>query len=412
MKTTKTIGRIILSTLLIVFAPITFAADNWQYSIIVDAGSSGTRLHLFQYQLDADSPATNLPTIKNIPIDVHRIDTALASFELNPDAASTVLDSLFNEALEVLDTLNVNPKNVSVSIFATAGMRLLSEDAQNAIYAAIVKHLKQKYTFSSIKARTISGEEEGIYGWIAVNYLGNKFTNTSKTDGIINLGGASMQIVFAVEDTAVIESNKSAMTTIVINGNTYTLYHHSTLGLGINEAQKSVDSNLASYLCYPTGSLPLQQDKNSFFSFAGCSTLYSYILQNKLDKVSIPKQENFVVFGSGLYNVYKFFAPAIPIVLMSADSRHAALENNIDMICNTPWPWQNLAGQYSNEFLLNECTHGVYIHELIYGNSGYSLQDSQVQILNTLNQQSINWGWGALFYQIMNLPKINSLPSK
>jgi hypothetical protein len=90
---------------------------------------------------------------------------------------------------------------------ATAGMRLLTTAQQEAIYDAMYQGLKQDPTFvfknlQRSDLQTLSGELEGFYGAVAVNYLHGtvdaqlKYTNTSQPIGALDMGGSSTQIVF------------------------------------------------------------------------------------------------------------------------------------------------------------------------------------------------------------------------
>lgn len=72
-----------------------------------------------------------------------------------------------------------------IYVLATAGMRLLSKDAQDAVLAETCSTLRRDYPFRlegpsaagpcGDSVRIISGEEEGIWGWVAVNYLMDGF---------------------------------------------------------------------------------------------------------------------------------------------------------------------------------------------------------------------------------------------
>lgn len=88
-------------------------------------------------------------------------------------------------------------------------MRLLPPEQRNDVLDAACTFLKFHSNFriegsspegpcgSSI--RVISGEEEGLFGWIAVNYLMDQFTqdyNDRTTYGFLDMGGASTQIAF------------------------------------------------------------------------------------------------------------------------------------------------------------------------------------------------------------------------
>ena len=93
---------------------------------------------------------------------------------------------------------------------ATAGMRLLSPKQQTAIIEASCSYIRLNSAFRldgpsdkgpcGFSVRIITGEEEGLYGWIAVNYLMDGFAgheeNHRATYGFLDMGGASTQIAF------------------------------------------------------------------------------------------------------------------------------------------------------------------------------------------------------------------------
>ncbi len=385
----KTLITCILGSLLMGFTTVALAVD-WNYSIIVDAGSSGSRLYLFRYHTD-----TSLPTIEDISVIPNKTNEPLASFDTNPTVIFS-LDSLFNAAITTLQAQGVDPKTVPVSLFGTAGMRLLLLDKQQLIYNTMIEHLKTQYSFTSITAKTISGKEEGIYDWLDVNYLANNFTESGSTLGSIDIGGASMEMVFATKEG---QSDKAI--TLIINGQTYTVYSNSVLGLGQDEALKNINLDMASASCYPAGSL----STNDHFDFNACNKLYSNVLNNTLqqnDKPSIPDQQKFIAFGS-VYYVFKFFAPAPTLSQITLTLNKNTLEKNINIVCTTAW--QALKEKYpTDNYLSSECANGIYIDELLFGINGYQLQGSQLEISNVIDQKPIGWPLGALLYQLIKHP--------
>lgn len=72
-----------------------------------------------------------------------------------------------------------------IYLFATAGMRLLPGSQQEALLSSTCDLLRDQYPFKVGKrshlgpcgehVRVISGEEEGMWGWVAVNYLMDGF---------------------------------------------------------------------------------------------------------------------------------------------------------------------------------------------------------------------------------------------
>jgi golgi apyrase len=94
-------------------------------------------------------------------------------------------------------------------LLATAGMRLLSPEQQVAVLQTTCQFLKYHSNFRIDDAspagpcgssvRIISGEEEGLFGWLSVNYLMDGFGSSSSnrgTFGFLDMGGASTQIAF------------------------------------------------------------------------------------------------------------------------------------------------------------------------------------------------------------------------
>ena len=94
--------------------------------------------------------------------------------------------------------------SVPLFIFATAGMRVLSESDQKAIYDAIYDGYRQSnshFYLSRDNLQTIDGEMEAVYGWLTVNVLKSRITPSLKytaeaTIGSLDLGGESTQIAY------------------------------------------------------------------------------------------------------------------------------------------------------------------------------------------------------------------------
>ena len=88
-------------------------------------------------------------------------------------------------------------------------MRLLSPEAQAAVLHSTCQFLRFHSNFRidnsspagpcGSSVRIISGEEEGLFGWISVNYLMDGFGSSNSnrsTYGFLDMGGASTQIAF------------------------------------------------------------------------------------------------------------------------------------------------------------------------------------------------------------------------
>lgn len=102
---------------------------------------------------------------------------------MSPQNIPAYLAPLMSHALEQIPPSQHH--NTPVYVLATAGMRLLDDDTRKDILAATCKTLRSTYPFSVDQAnelgpcgdsvRVVSGEEEGMWGWVAVNYLMDGF---------------------------------------------------------------------------------------------------------------------------------------------------------------------------------------------------------------------------------------------
>ncbi|KAH8117093.1 nucleoside phosphatase family-domain-containing protein, partial [Phellopilus nigrolimitatus] len=198
------------------------AADVWlagrRFGIVIDAGSSGSRLQIYSWR-DArlvrseQGPKAyhTLPKVEkgteNADDWVRKAEPGISSFGVNPDSVASYLAPLLDHARE-----HIPPSlhhETSISLLATAGMRLLPQDQKTAVLDAACDFIRFHSHFRVEDAspsgrcgssvRIITGEEEGLFGWVAVNYLMDQFTKNSDdqtTYGFLDMGGASTQIAF------------------------------------------------------------------------------------------------------------------------------------------------------------------------------------------------------------------------
>uniref|UniRef100_A0A3B5MBQ4 Ectonucleoside triphosphate diphosphohydrolase 3 n=1 Tax=Xiphophorus couchianus TaxID=32473 RepID=A0A3B5MBQ4_9TELE len=143
-------------------------------------------------------------------------------------------------------------KTTPLFLGATAGMRLLEASK----IMGKLRDFLSKQNFQFHNASIITGQEEGLYGWITVNYLKENFLQVrlESTVGSMDLGGASTQIAFQVQE----RGEGPDYMHVKLYGYPYTVYTHSFLCYGKNEADKRVLDKVirVSYIinpCYPRG---------------------------------------------------------------------------------------------------------------------------------------------------------------
>ncbi|KAJ3105091.1 Golgi apyrase [Phlyctochytrium planicorne] len=233
---------------------------NRQYGIVIDAGSSGSRLLVYSWIDPKKSKLLGQSGI--ITIDkgaqtgsewIHSIEPGISSLASQPsyDNVDTYLKPLLEFAAAAVPKAKI--PSTPLYLFATAGMRLISESAQGSILINACESTQQ-YGFSLVRGcnshfRVISGRLEGIFGWLTVNYLKGGFGKQESapptdmaTFGFLDMGGASTQIAFEPDKKAM-EDHPSDLTSVKLRtvagiGLKFNVFSTTFLGFGVNEARK------------------------------------------------------------------------------------------------------------------------------------------------------------------------------
>lgn len=208
------------------------------YAVVVDAGSSGSRLMVYSWR-DVEWERS-VRTEKNLPLDILptvekgtwensdrewqvKVEPGLSSFAGHTHDLQAYLEDLFSHVQAVVppDAWSRTP----IHVLATAGMRMVPVARRKAILQETCRVLRtlpfsvpdendantvDSDSVCGGQVRVISGEEEGLFGWIAINYLMDGFSTSSAevpagdiaskvgstTYGFLDMGGASTQIAF------------------------------------------------------------------------------------------------------------------------------------------------------------------------------------------------------------------------
>ncbi|TYJ58095.1 hypothetical protein B9479_001191 [Cryptococcus floricola] len=216
-----------------------------QYALTIDAGSTGSRIHVYKFHNCGPSPQLEYETFK-------MLNPGLSAFARDPTAAAASLDPLLEEAYRVVpESLR---KCTPVEVKATAGLRLLGQQESVAILDEVRNRLETNWDFTvhgETAVEIMDGKDEGVYAWITANYLLNKIGEGATSDdtlAVMDLGGASTQIVFepkfpADSEQALVEGEHKYE--LNFGGKDFTLYQHSYLGYGLMRARRSVHNLVA-----------------------------------------------------------------------------------------------------------------------------------------------------------------------
>ncbi|OTF69273.1 nucleoside phosphatase-like protein, partial [Euroglyphus maynei] len=187
---------------------------------MIDAGSSGSRVYIYVWPPHSGDMRQLLKIRMlrdQLGHDVyHTITPGLSSCALNISSSSSYITPLLEFAAEHIPM--EKHKETPLYILATAGMRLLDQTIQNAILENLRQEIPKKFSFlfTANNVAVITGKEEGLYSWIALNYMIGRFDHTIEkeplitienndkqwkrmnTVSMIEMGGASIQIAFEI----------------------------------------------------------------------------------------------------------------------------------------------------------------------------------------------------------------------
>ncbi|CAM42020.1 ATP diphosphohydrolase [Leishmania braziliensis MHOM/BR/75/M2904] len=252
----RVIGVLVLSAF-VLFGFVIYSESPWfspcnspysnVYDIVIDAGSTGSRVHVFQYERSSTGVILLRERFK-------RIEPGLSSFATDQEGAKQSLAGLLRFAEKAVP--RSYQRCTSVTLKATAGLRLLPEADQQVLLDAAQQTLKA-FPFQSRGASIVSGAQEGVYGWLTVNYLLNRLDKEGATVATIDMGGASTQVVFETKFTSGEWLPFNYAHQLRTPKRTIAMYQHSYLGLGLNEAKKTLMTLFAKvngtspFSCFP-----------------------------------------------------------------------------------------------------------------------------------------------------------------
>ncbi|TNM95113.1 hypothetical protein fugu_017872 [Takifugu bimaculatus] len=161
------------------------------YAVMFDAGSTGTRIHVFTF-IHTDSE--ELPVLDNEMF--YSTKPGLSAYVDIPEMAAQTVRTMLKVAKNAVPRLEW--KRTPVLLRATAGLRLLPAGKAQALLHQ-VQHVFDESPFfvPDNSVSIMNGTKEGILAWISMNFLtGHLRKETKSTVGILDLGGGSTQITF------------------------------------------------------------------------------------------------------------------------------------------------------------------------------------------------------------------------
>ncbi|XP_036041763.1 ectonucleoside triphosphate diphosphohydrolase 6 isoform X2 [Onychomys torridus] len=342
------------------------------YGIMFDAGSTGTRIHVFQFA----RPPGETPTLTH------------ETFKALKPGLSAYADDVEKSAQGIQELLNVAKQHIPYDFWkatplvlkATAGLRLLpGEKAQKLLQKVKEVFQASPFLVGDDCVSIMNGTDEGVSAWITVNFLtGSLKSPGSSSVGMLDLGGGSTQITFLPRVEGTLQASPPGhLTALQMFNRTYKLYSYSYLGLGLMSARLAI---LGGVEGKPVGLYEL------------CASRVSEILRNKVHRTEEAQHVDFYAF-SYYYDLAASFG------LIDAEKGGSLVVGDFETaakyVCRT------LETQPpSSPFACMDLTYiSLLLHEF-----GFP-RDKVLKLARKIDNVETSWALGAIFHYIDSLKR-------
>ncbi|KAG2457524.1 ENTP5 diphosphohydrolase, partial [Polypterus senegalus] len=330
------------------------------YGIMFDAGSTGTRIHVYTFiqKSSAKIPSLNNEIFKSVK-------PGLSAYADNPAMGGETVRALLETAKET-----VPPRYWSktpVVLKATAGLRLLPEYKAEALLQEVQGVFDESpFYVPNDSVSIMNGTNEG-------NFYGKNF----KTYGTLDLGGGSTQITFMPKSKkSLLLAPKDHTATFEMFNRTYQLYTHSYLGCGLMAARVAT------------------MGANEWDGYAGYKLCYQEVINVVRGVINQP----FVLRGTTFYAFSYYFDRAVDSGLI--DGQRGGIVEVRDFkkkakeVCNNMTKYRPIS-----PFL---CMDMTYITALLKEGFGFK-EHTVLHLTKKVNNVETSWALGAAFHLLQSL---------
>ena len=402
--------------------------NNENYGCLTDSGSTSSRVIVYKWPISNTEPLPNiteitkrdfLPPLAQLETDeeVENYTNSLLSF------CQTQINNLSN------NTANIN--NVPFILKATAGMRSISIEKQEKIIKVVRDTIKKSSLLfpEDQNAEVITGQDEGLYGWITTNYLSNILSENEKEKqivkepyGVMDLGGSSMEFAFKKEE------NNITANQIKINLKSieYTLYSVVFDHYGQNDMY----SNIFNYLINKTNDnetviehpcLLKNYSENytynnieyNFYGTGNFNECHSLVKENinksecQYEHCSINGEYQPVLVNSQNFYAISGFAYAAAFFGLDGKNYYSANDilNNTEKYCDLSIDEAKKKYNVTDlSYVKMYCYTGNYIYNVLVDGFGFGEDWKNIMFTNKINgKNSGSWAIGAMLKELLEI---------
>uniref|UniRef100_A0A674JLR1 Ectonucleoside triphosphate diphosphohydrolase 2 n=1 Tax=Terrapene triunguis TaxID=2587831 RepID=A0A674JLR1_9SAUR len=199
--------------------------DN--YGIVLDAGPSRTTLFIYQWSASKENNTGVISEHSSCAVQ----GPGISSYSGSPGEAGNSLKPCLGQAMKEIPKEQHDQTPVYLGV--TAATHVLMAD--------------WSYPFDFQGAEILSSQNEGVFGWVTVNYLLENFIkygwigrwsrSRKGTVGVMTIGGASTQITFKIKERSADPENE---VTLRLYGQEHRVYTHHFLCSGTDQLRKKL----------------------------------------------------------------------------------------------------------------------------------------------------------------------------
>ncbi|KAL4503114.1 hypothetical protein ABPG72_014343 [Tetrahymena utriculariae] len=398
--------------------------------VLLDAGSSSTKVRVYKSVCRRTSQIPQLEAL--VPKDENGKDkyddkikaadgkNALTAVDLDETPYTNYFSLAFKIVNDIKTFYSLNTKPF-LFLRATAGLRQLGTEQEREQILDLVRKVFRKSNYFHFLddswVKIITGEEEGLFLWLSVNYAYQKIKhqNTQQFDAsdsiaVIDIGGASAQTAFySTHNNKLLDLPEKTRIQI---------YSNTVLGYGNDRIIASVLDKADFASCFQKSSENITKNiKNSDktdvnvagnYNFVKCTNIMLELLNitgctyqddgsvkdcsgsSKLKKLTGMKN---IVGASSVYFAKDELYTALNI--KGDKFKVSEFRDRAKQYCSLDFTAQNLV---NNKFAFTSCIQMMWVSTLLI--DGLGLLNDEVIALKRYEAYNIDWSIGSLIYDI------------
>ncbi|XP_025331785.1 ectonucleoside triphosphate diphosphohydrolase 8 isoform X2 [Canis lupus dingo] len=432
-----------LTTLILILVEATsvLLPTDTKFGVVFDAGSTHTSLFVYRWPADKQ----NSTGVVSQALACQVKGPGISSYASDPAQAGESLQGCLEEALVIIP--QAKHQETPAFLGATAGMRLLSQkngSQATAIFAAVSQALgRSPLDFRG--AELLTGQDEGAFGWITINYVLGRLVQYSFSGewirplegtlvGALDMGGASTQITFVPRGPILDESSQA---TFRLYGSEHRVYTHSYLCFGHDQMltrllAQLVQASPGPLVCHPcyhrgyramlslatlyespcvhtpppqhgAGNLTVEGTGSptacvsaiqGLFNFSGCEGRGHCTFDGVYQP---PVQGQFYAFSS-FYYTFAFLN-------LTSKQPLATVNTTVWEFCQRPWKQVEASARGQERWLRDYCASGLYILTLLLEGYGFSEETwPSIEFRKQVGGISIGWTLGYMLNLTSMIP--------